>query len=330
MTETLAVALIPVIETVTGWLTAMLDAFHSLTPGQQEMIAQIVAVVAAAGPLLFIGGKLVASFASIAKGFSALSRLLMANPWLLLIAATVALVVLIVKNWDTIKATVLAAWDAIKSWTSGAWETIKGWFSSALSTIAGWVQNWGLIKLFVATWGAIRNGVAGVKAFIEDKWNAIVGFFEKIPGWITDGLSGLWEAIVGPFRGPIAFVEGRIDGLRSAWDNLMSAVSGSGKLLVPVVPKAGNYDFPEFQTGGVFHAPGGQSQGFALLHDRERVVTETQWRAMMRTITAAELAAPATHGRGGPAIGQVNNYTEADPMVVAAGLHWMLRTSGVG
>jgi hypothetical protein len=48
----------------------------------------------------------------------------MANPWVLLIAATIALAVLIVKNWTKIKTTVSNVLSSIKSFFAGVWDWI--------------------------------------------------------------------------------------------------------------------------------------------------------------------------------------------------------------
>jgi hypothetical protein len=117
----------------------------------------------------------------------------MAAQWLIamgpvgwIIAAVIALVALIVANWDTIKRWTIAAWNAI-------WGFIKG----AAAKIWQLFLNWTIIGLVIKHWSTIKSKTIAV-------WNAIVAWVKKIPGWLYNAflnwtLLGLvikhWSAI---------------------------------------------------------------------------------------------------------------------------------------
>ena len=100
---------------------------------------------------------------------------LLASPvtWIVLgIAAIVAGIVLLVKNWDTVKKAGAAAWDWIKHAASNSWDFLKkipGWLGSAFKGLAN-VLSWPFRTAF---------------NFISDAWNHTIGSLHwTVPGWV--------------------------------------------------------------------------------------------------------------------------------------------------
>jgi hypothetical protein len=98
--------------------------------------------------------------------------------WIVLgIVALIAIVVLLVKNWDTVKKAGAAAWDWIKDAASNTWNFIKkipDWIGSAFGKIA---------KFITAPFRLAFN-------FVADAWNNTVGRLSwSVPGWVP-GIGG--------------------------------------------------------------------------------------------------------------------------------------------
>jgi len=98
--------------------------------------------------------------------------------WIVLgIAAIVAGIVLLVKNWDTVKAAGAKAWNWIKDAASSAWNFLKkipGWIATAFSGIA---------KFISAPYRKAFN-------LISDAWNNTIGRLSwTVPGWVP-GIGG--------------------------------------------------------------------------------------------------------------------------------------------
>lgn len=134
---TLGERLAPYIDKVTQFVQKLTDKFNSLSPAQQDMIVKIGLVVAAIGPLLLIGGKLLTGIGQLMIfapliGAATTSVVL---PFIVVagaIAGAVAVGVLLYKNWDAIKASAAALaasiaekWNSIKEKTVGVWNSIK-------------------------------------------------------------------------------------------------------------------------------------------------------------------------------------------------------------
>lgn len=145
-----------------------------------------------------------------------------------IITAVVALVALIIANWDTIKNAIAAAWQWIKDTTVSIWNGIVAWFSAFWSNLKAifqthvdWVRN-----LIARVWAAIQQTNATI-------WNAIKNFF-----------SGLWSGVKTIFQSAVDKVKSVIDGawnviktgtkiiwdtvtgyISTAWTNIKTAVS---------------------------------------------------------------------------------------------------------
>lgn len=133
-----------------------------------------------------------------------LNVLMMINPWALLVAATIALVVLIVTNWDTIVAAVGAAWDWLVQAGRTAWEWIVGAVQTAVDFLLWLFLNWSLPGLIIKHWDTI---VAGVRLAVQWVLDA-VGWLGSLPakvgawfGQVKDWIVQKWSEAVDWLRG---------------------------------------------------------------------------------------------------------------------------------
>lgn len=92
------------------------------------------------------------------------------------IAALIAIIVLLVKNWDKVKEAGIKCWEGIKN----AFAAIGEWLKNAFSAIGDW---------FVNIFTNIGN-------FIKNAFNSVVSFFAELPAKIGAWLAGVWQNIV--------------------------------------------------------------------------------------------------------------------------------------
>lgn len=171
-------------------ITAALEKFTKLSPGTQKMILLFGGIAAAIGPLLSGFGSLIiiianapAALAAMSKGLIFLSGGikavgiailslskgfigLLANPvtwWVIgitaAVAALVAGIVLLYKNWDKI-------WGAIKSAFAKVADFITGKISALIGYVNGLIDKLGILAYFIPGLKAIKitkdisNGIA--------------------------------------------------------------------------------------------------------------------------------------------------------------------------
>lgn len=180
--ESIGTLLLPVLGTLASWLSTLVGWFTGLPEPMRNTIVTIGALVAAIGPALLIGGKLISAFGAVGGAFKALSLILLANPFVALAAAIAAIVILIITNWD-----------AIVAFLKGVWDKIAGGFKTLANILEG---VWNGIKMVVTSiWdaivGAIRGAINGVIGVI----NAFIRFINGIQIHIP-------AVGVGPFQTP--------------------------------------------------------------------------------------------------------------------------------
>lgn len=126
-----------------------------------------------------------------------------------IVAAVIAAVVLVIINFDKIKAAVSVALDAIGQFFVFLGTTISGAFSAVVTFIEG-IWN-GVVGFFVgvgtAIGTAVSTAVSAVGQFFADGFNAVVGFisnaitsilnfFVALPGQVAAFIAGIPEAFV--------------------------------------------------------------------------------------------------------------------------------------
>jgi hypothetical protein len=283
--ETLASALIPILESFTGWLQKMADWFNNLNPVAQKMIGVFIALVAAVGPMLLIGSKLVTAFGIIKAAWVGLNISFSITPWGALIAGIVVLVTLIIMNWDKVKAFLERTWEVIKKAAKAAWDWISGVVKGAVDFIVKLFLNFTLPGLLIKHWDKIKEGVRAVVDTVKAIWDGIVGFFSGLPGRIGRAVSGMFDGIKNAFRTAVNF-------LIDKWNSFELKIGGfKWRLPSITIPNPFGDDWklggntwnipgfelktpniPRLHSGGMFRAPTPGGEGLAILKDRETVI----------------------------------------------------------
>jgi TP901 family phage tail tape measure protein len=276
--------LLPALRKLTQALNDVVNWFSNLSEGQKKTIITIVGIIgvvltvvgafiAFAGAIGIVLGALAPLAAVIGIGVGALLG------WIaviaLVIVAVVVLAVLIIKNWDKIKAFTVKVWNAIVAFLKGVWSGIAGFFSSVGSSIAGFFSGlWNGIKSVAMTvWNAIAGFFTAIFNVIKGIVMAFIGVITSI---ITTGLNiikGIWQAIWGVFGGlitavfnlivavitlamklilfAISFVVKQIIAIVMAWVNLIrTVVSAAWNFISGVTSKVWNA-VAGFITGAV-------------------------------------------------------------------------------
>jgi TP901 family phage tail tape measure protein len=159
--QTLGVKLLPavngILEKVSGWISKL----GELNPKTLQTIMVIAGIVAAIGPLVLGIGGLIGALSQVVMGVKLLSSafvFLATNPvgWIILgIAALIAITVLLIKNWDSVKKFFVTIWTFISKI-----------FQSKIGLI---------ITVF--------NPFLGLPLLIVANWEKVVGIFKTVSEW---------------------------------------------------------------------------------------------------------------------------------------------------
>jgi hypothetical protein len=152
---------------------------------------------------------------------------LIANPWLLIVAAVAALVYLIVSNWDAIWSTTKKIFGAIWDFIVFIFNKVKDWIGGFIGGIVDWFKAFpgrvggALGALGMTLWQKgldLLNGLwNGIKWVATKIWDWFSGLASKIGGFFADAGSWLWNAGKN-------IVQGLCDGIISMYNSVLDAM----------------------------------------------------------------------------------------------------------
>lgn len=159
------------------------DIMYALGKG----IAQLAAGFAIAIPLI-------KTMVTVGNAVSAVFGIITAHPIVAAIAALIAIIVLLIKNWDKVKEVALKVWD----WIKGVWSSVADWFkSNVIDPVVGF---------FTGLWDSISTIIGNIKESIVSGFQAAVDWIKGLPNealtWGKDIILG----IVGGIKSAISKV----------------------------------------------------------------------------------------------------------------------------
>jgi hypothetical protein len=245
--------------------TALLPVLQKILPYLQDMAtfveknaAVIVPLVAAIGAFVVV--MKIATLVTQLFGISLGAAFIWVVVVIAAIAALIAIGVLIVKNWDTIKAAAAAVWDAMQAAWSAILDAVKAAFN--------WIKdNWPLllailtgpigiaVALIVKNWDKILSVLRGVWEWIKRNWPllvailtgpigvavlAIVKNWDRIKAAVSSAFSfikGVWSGILAVLRAPF---DSAASAIKNVIDGIRSAISSAYNFIADVVGRAKN------------------------------------------------------------------------------------------
>ena len=169
--------------------------------------------------------KLLDGAGGLTSAIKAVSKAL-GGPWTLAITAAIAIIGLLIANWDDVKATM----QKFDKWLSGVFST--DW--SKQFGILGDVMN-GLFAGLKQTWDGIKRIFTGIIDFVTGVFS---GDWKKAWGGIKDIFGGIWDSLVGIIKTPINAIIGLINGLvKGVCSGLNGCIKALNKL---------SFDVPDF------------------------------------------------------------------------------------
>ncbi|MCB5336284.1 hypothetical protein JS608_01079 [Bacillus amyloliquefaciens] len=181
-------------------------------------ISSFVSMLAAGIKQMILFGKrlvILAAQAAANAARMAASWVIAMGPIGWITAAVIALVVLIIANWDKVKQYTLQVWGVISQWLQSVWEGIK---TAATST-------WNAITSFFSTvWNGIVSAAKtiwnGLSAFFKWEFNLYKTIFTTVWNAIKSFASSVWNGIK---KTATSIWNGIKNTVTSIWSGLKSA-----------------------------------------------------------------------------------------------------------
>lgn len=123
----------------------------------------------------------------------------------LAIGALVTAIILLVKNWDTVKETAINVWNKIKE----IWGTVSDWFKT---NIIEPISNF-----FSGMWDGLKTGA-------KNAWDGIKSVFSSVATFFKNIFSTAWTAVKNVFSVGGKIFDGIKDGIVSAFKNIVNGI----------------------------------------------------------------------------------------------------------
>jgi TP901 family phage tail tape measure protein len=256
---------------------ALVIVVNAITPLLEMVTALPTPVLAAGAGILAFGsvmGKIVGPIGTVISIVKKLTLVLMANPWVLIAAAVVALVIVVVKNWDKIKEAVriaiewvkgiidkvmlaisvawAAVWDKIGGVVTAAWDVIVAVVDTALNIIWEYITFWfNLWKTVITTTldviqATFTTAWRTITAVVTTAIDAVIGFITGIPGrvagvalrlfsGVASAVMNAWEGIKTTVSNAVGAIVGFVTGIPDKIGGMLSNFATMGKNLASAI-----------------------------------------------------------------------------------------------
>ncbi|HVM20527.1 MAG TPA: phage tail tape measure protein [Egibacteraceae bacterium] len=218
----------------------LLQRFERMSPEGQRFVLTLAGVAMAAGPVLFIIGKLMAGVGGLMTAFSMAGKPIavlasqgkvlalvikglgaaigfLLSPIGLVIAAVVAVGAALYLLWtrsETFRDIVIGAWTAVRdavvtavTWIRdtavGAWNAIRDGVTSAVATVSGVISG-----AMETIRGIVTAVLGGIQAFWAQWGGAIMAVIGPVMGFVRNTIrnvlnviKGIWQMVTGLIRG---------------------------------------------------------------------------------------------------------------------------------
>lgn len=223
----------------------LVNAFQTVQKAVKAMNLALKGTQAAPGILSKLGGALKAvggaakvAAQAVGKAMLAMGRAILANPWILALVAVIALIVLVVKHWDTIKEVVTKVWDWVYEKVSGVVSAvvdfIKKWWPLLLAILVGPIGV--AVLAIVKNWDTIKNAFKAAVEFIGEWLGKMLEWFKDLPGKIFGFADKIWDFLWEQMASAAGWIKDRVEDIIGFYVSLpgriWNAASGLFQFLI--------------------------------------------------------------------------------------------------
>lgn len=141
----------------------------------------------------------------------------------LAIGALIAIIYLLVKNWDTVKAAALACWD----WIKNAWSNTAAWFDKqVIQPVVKFFKQLDkdVRQAFQDAWTGVQNAWKGAGQFFKNIWSDCKKAFGNVADWFRTTFKNAWQAVKNVFSTGGKIFDGIKNGIANVFKTTVNAI----------------------------------------------------------------------------------------------------------
>lgn len=139
------------------------------------------------------------------------------------IGALIAIIYLLVTNWDTVKQAAVNCWE----WIKQTWNTVAEWFNTTvIQPIVQFFTDLGtsIQNIFSDAWNGVKNAWSSVTGFFSGIWSSIKNTFSNVTSWFKDTFSKAWSAVKNVFSTGGKIFDGIKDGIANVFTTVVNGI----------------------------------------------------------------------------------------------------------
>ena len=141
----------------------------------------------------------------------------------LAIGALIAIIYLLVKNWDEVSAAAVKCWE----WIKETWNKVAAWFDTnviqpVVKFFTGLGQSIG--KAFSDAWTWCKNTWSAAGKFFSNIWTGIKNAFGSVGSWFKDTFTKAWHGVKNVFSTGGKIFDGIKDGIANVFKTVVNGI----------------------------------------------------------------------------------------------------------
>lgn len=151
----------------------------------------------------------------------------------LAIGALIAIIYLLVKNWDTVSAAAVKCWE----WIKETWSKVAEWFNtSVIQPVAKFFTDLGrsIGQAFSDAWTWCKNAWSAAGRFFSGIWTSIKNAFGAVGSWFKDTFSKAWTAVKNVFSTGGKIFDGIKEGIANVFTTVVNGIIGGINKVIAV------------------------------------------------------------------------------------------------
>jgi hypothetical protein len=151
----------------------------------------------------------------------------------LAIGALIAIIYLLVTNWDTVSAAAVKCWE----WIKETWNKVAAWFdTNVVKPVGKFFTQLGedIGKAFSSAWTWCKNAWSSAGKFFSGIWSGIKNAFGAVGSWFKDTFTKAWQGVKNVFSTGGKIFDGIKDGIANVFKTVVNGIIGGINKVIAV------------------------------------------------------------------------------------------------